>query len=312
MTVSELRLIDSADLQNELQRHAYIANRRALIVSAFIKAPALSWLLSCLEVPDVTVICRWRPDDLLSGASDLEVFDLISNYGGEFRVNNNLHAKAYALDENIIVGSPNLTSKGLGLDDNLNHELSISYKVREQDELVLQKYLRDSTLVNRDIYDDMVTWLQDKPKITPPSVKLTWPASVLPSCKDPTQYIFTFIDFPCLNPEAYISLNGSAQQLNDTTVALGSVEQIRDFDEALTLFKKSSAYKWVCSIMGRGQEMRFGELTAKLHDQFSRDPRPYRPDIKQTVRCLCTWLNSLPEFTVAIPSARSVVVTRLV
>ena len=53
------------------------AKKRVLIVAPFMRSEALSRLLDSIPVgTETTVVTRWRPTDLLAGASDLGVYDL--------------------------------------------------------------------------------------------------------------------------------------------------------------------------------------------------------------------------------------------
>ncbi len=100
------------------------ARDRIIIVSAFIGSEALSRLLQAGGA-DVhkTVYVRWRIDDILSQATDHEIFEVARSYGARLMCNHQLHAKAYIADDIAIVGSANATRPGLGLAKRSNIEL---------------------------------------------------------------------------------------------------------------------------------------------------------------------------------------------
>jgi len=92
------------------------ASKSACIVSPFIKYSALQRVLSSLNSSvSVTVVTRWRLDELAIGVSDLSVFDAC-NARSDCRLLlcDALHAKYFRFDETTLIGSANLTGAGMG------------------------------------------------------------------------------------------------------------------------------------------------------------------------------------------------------
>jgi len=103
------------DLLEELIQHSKTAEKEVLLVAPFIKYRIFRLLIDELD-PSIylTVFTRWRLDEILSGVSDIEIWELIR--GREKSVLNlspNLHAKYYRFDDSIFLGSANLTEKAL-------------------------------------------------------------------------------------------------------------------------------------------------------------------------------------------------------
>ena len=100
------------------------AKRSVLIVAPFIRSEALSRLIGTVPTDvETTVVTRWRLLDLLSGASDLDVYDLAQKFGFSLYVRHDLHAKYFAVDDKCLVGSANVTLTALGWKDPANLEL---------------------------------------------------------------------------------------------------------------------------------------------------------------------------------------------
>ena len=100
------------------------AQRDVLIVAPFIRARALVRLLDrVLPTASITVVTRWRPADLLAGASDLDVFDLAQSRSVRLLLRHDLHAKLFAADDQCLVGSANVTDTALGWRTPANLEL---------------------------------------------------------------------------------------------------------------------------------------------------------------------------------------------
>lgn len=97
----------------------------ALLVSPFVKAAVVERMFAGLpaDVP-VTLVTRWRPEEIASGVSDLEVWDFVQQRdAAELLLEPTLHAKYYRFDDDAFIGSANLTAAGLGWRNPSNIEL---------------------------------------------------------------------------------------------------------------------------------------------------------------------------------------------
>lgn len=103
------------------------ARHELVLTAPFIKVRALEEVLEHARL-DVSVTCitRWRPDEVASGVSDLEVFDtLTKRKGATLLLLPRLHAKYFRADERCLVGSANITARALGWISPPNIELLI-------------------------------------------------------------------------------------------------------------------------------------------------------------------------------------------
>ena len=96
----------------------------AVIVAPYIKVGTLTEVIDQLH-PEVSLECftRWTPLDIQMGASDLDCRTLVVERGGSFRLHNRLHAKYYRFDDQVLVGSANLTAAGLSYPRDGNLEI---------------------------------------------------------------------------------------------------------------------------------------------------------------------------------------------
>ena len=104
------------------------ATDRVIIAAPYIKSSALCRLLEPLSnsVPEFTCITRWLPEDIASGACDLEILDDVARVrGASLMVHPHLHAKYYSNGRQCLVGSANLTAHGLGWHTPSNIELLV-------------------------------------------------------------------------------------------------------------------------------------------------------------------------------------------
>lgn len=112
---------------SQLEELCAQACNEVILVAPFIKAPALARLLSKIP-PHISLKCvtRWRPEEVLAGVSDLEVWTLLEERpGASLWLRPDLHAKYYRADQKCLVGSANLTSTALGWIRQINLELLV-------------------------------------------------------------------------------------------------------------------------------------------------------------------------------------------
>lgn len=105
------------------------AERKVLLVAPFVKVRALQRVLSAIgkEIKDITCVGRLRPEDVVGGATDLAVFDVIAKQpGARLLYHPYLHAKLYRADDRCLVGSANITYRGLGWTTPANLETLVS------------------------------------------------------------------------------------------------------------------------------------------------------------------------------------------
>lgn len=106
-----------------------------LLAAPFIKAQVFERVLRLLEpTRAVRVVTRWRADEVAAGVSDLEVLDIALQRGEtEIWLCNSLHAKYYRTGKRMLVGSANLTGRGLGWHHQPNLELLVSVEPHSAD-----------------------------------------------------------------------------------------------------------------------------------------------------------------------------------
>src|SRR5208283_2581434 len=93
-----------------------------LLIVPFIKLAALQqlhWVQT--KKVRLKVVCKWHPNDLLTGASDIEIFPYLKTVGCELYLNPDIHLKLYVFGSNIAFNtSGNLTLHGLGYSSHPN------------------------------------------------------------------------------------------------------------------------------------------------------------------------------------------------
>ena len=171
------------------------AEKYAVIIAPFIRSEALTKLLD--RIPDgvkTTIVTRWRLSDLLSGASDLGVYDVVRGVNGELLLRSDLHAKLFIADEECLAGSANVTLTALGWRQPANFELLVPIRRGDPCIVEFEKELRAGTVSvtaqQRDRLASALSELGDTYR-TPQSVEAgeevygVLPANWIPSVRKP-------------------------------------------------------------------------------------------------------------------------------
>lgn len=93
------------------------AREDVFIAAPFIKVNVLKMVLEVIQVSacNITVVTRWKAEEIAAGVSDLEVYDLVAaSNNTRLLLHPCLHAKYYRIDGRCLIGSANLTAKALG------------------------------------------------------------------------------------------------------------------------------------------------------------------------------------------------------
>ena len=105
------------------------ATNRVVIAAPYIKSTTIRRLLNNIPdtVSELACVTRWLPGDIVSGVCDLEIFDDVMRVqGGRLLVHPHLHAKYYSNGQKTLVGSANLTARGLGWRTPANVEILVA------------------------------------------------------------------------------------------------------------------------------------------------------------------------------------------
>lgn len=257
-------------------------------MSAFATVVGLTEILDAVP-PGVSrkeLHVRWRADDLLSGASDLSVYDEARSRGFAVFMHPALHAKFMLSDRrDLIVGSANFTGRGLGIGDAVNIEVGISSTVDRSELPTLLAILSESILITPALFARIRAFVEGS----------------LPQSR-------SNLDF-----DQALKLELASQAIGLWVKDLplggqppGGVDGVEDSDiELELLFANSKCARWLRrELTSRNGQAYFGELTAALHAALLEDPLPYRTEVKRLTLNMMNWAAVLlpEEFGLDVPS----------
>jgi len=303
------RILSGNDISKEIQRNSTQTNVRAYIASAYCRSYAFNQHVSNISnsVSDKKIVVRWQARDLVSGASDLELYKEVKSFGWTLYINQDLHAKAYLFDDVGIIGSANLTTRGLeGFPPKGNHEISILTSEIKPLEQWFDELIDNSVAIDDEIFYSILSDIEEsaqEPAQTILNNKSFSPQTMNLLAKHQFSIVYTHDLFWTNSPSELIDTGGVYNNNPDIKHDLHLLNLpvgFTDFD-LQNKFKRSAAYNWLEKTVR--QEMYFGELTAALHSALSDDPAPYRKEVKKLTANLLSWFDNLAndEFVVDRP-----------
>src|SRR5689334_127963 len=154
----------TSDLYAHFTDFVVAARERVHIIAPFIRVEALNVILRGVTLQDVTVITTWATKDILTGASDLDVYPYLRSRGWRLYLHPGLHAKLLISDsESAIVTSANITKPGLGLAEQSNVECASKIgPLTFGERLWLMNLVRASLLVNDEYFLAFKRYLKNK------------------------------------------------------------------------------------------------------------------------------------------------------
>lgn len=279
-------LLFSDEIKNQLECELKRAENDIQIISAYCKKAAIQFVDDCILnlMQRKRLMVRFSFADIVSGASDLEVYEFCRNNGWELYMRLDLHAKTYIFDKlRCIIGSANLTSRGVNLMEESNYEIAFLSTISGDEISRIDMLFDDAVRVDDDLYKTLTECANRHNAGS--HVKNDWDESILQLFDTKVDVLFTY-DFPnCdslsnLKPD---SLDFLAVPPGWTTATLKKA------------FMKCNAYRWLKSVLEQKEnnEIYFGELSALVHNVIINDPKPYRKEVKELQANLLNWIVEL-------------------
>jgi len=309
-------LLDGKEFSDELVSSLKKAKETVIIISAFIKSDALLHLAAQTDLvskKNVLIVARWQKRDIIAGASDVNVFNLCSQKGWRFGISQQMHGKVFCIDdEEIFLGSANLTRRGLQFGLIGNHEFGTRIPAAAADMTKLKSFIDSEVrLIDQRLFSLIVNEIEECPTDYLASSDPSWSNSLMQQLNSPVKFLWVN-ELPRTKPQAILFLQVS------NSAALSDCELFGiDFDrisrrELSLCFKSSRVYKWLVAKLKDAEELYFGELTRALHSALLDDPKPYRMEVKDAVANIYAWAELCDDiFEVTRPRHSQLIALRV-
>jgi hypothetical protein len=296
-----MKFIHGVALDQRLGHFCQEAKNRVVFVSAYTRNEAFLRFAGQLD-PDLNMekilVTRWGFSDLVSGASDLDVYRTASELGWTVYLQPNLHAKLYIMDNMMLLGSANMTLSGFQLKNGLgNIEACVEDSLDPEVEGWVQRLVRSSVELDDVLFKKMENEVQSCPREAQPGAG-GFSREISDALKRKPEYgaVFTkdFIWSPEISMLLSVDIELQHRKEIEHDAELLDVAHPANYEELKTAFLLSQGWSWLSS--NASQPVYFGELTERLHDALEDDPKVYRKTVKQLLQNLLAWSQALcPE-----------------
>ncbi len=292
-------LLNTETFRNLLGNALENSSKSVIILSAYVKKIGINWLKKKIGDKNIkcTIVTRWNKSDLAQGSSDLECYTLAKSNGWTFRVLQDLHAKVMLVDnDNLFIGSPNLTGKGMSLVPVSNEELGIKVKVLNEDLKIINQLVDDAAIVNDDIVNELKEWQKNLPKIEKPKIP-NFPNSVENTFKEKFDKLWVN-NFPWCEISYLLNNLGKKEDIIVHDLELFGLLGVKHSNLEKDLkenFLQSKIFHWLINRLKKeeNKEIYFGRLSSIIHECLVDDPKPYRQDVKLLQANLYSYIKYL-------------------
>ena len=274
---------------------------KVTIISAYLTCSAVKLLLDSLnKEATCRVVVRARPQDILSGATDIRAIRLLYDNGICCHINRSLHAKLYVINNiKAYIGSSNFTSNGLKISSYGNLELSTLIDINLKELELINEIINDSILITNSVLLNLELYVEEKKTIKINDCNDEWWDAVL-NINTYNKKLGLFIaDLPWCSLD---EKNADEDILHDNDMfSFTAIENIR-----IKRFISSKIYLFIKYMMKENnlKYVYFGQVTEWVHSSLKDDIVPYRAEIKNYVSNLYTYIAHLAkdEFLVDRPN----------
>jgi hypothetical protein len=257
-------------------RERCISSRKSIrLFSAFIKRDAIEWMSQNIRSDvDVCVMSRWRLNDILSGVSDLSVYQYCRSRGWRFGIDLNLHAKTYIFDgTHVLIGSSNITNSAFGLARKSNNEIGVAITPIIEDLSKLSAIESNAFWLDDETFSEIEACVTSEIDGGSDTLSAEWPSELMVKITCPIETLWV-MDLPQMPSSLAVGTIGGEQSLRSE-------------------FLNSRVYSWIIRNLETEDHTytNFGWLTSKLHDALIDDPKPFRKNVKDYVSYLFDWIE---------------------
>lgn len=294
-----MKILFDKECRKELGKSLRGAHCSVYIMSAFLKKHALEWFYNQIKNNhdiQVTIVARWKLQDLLTTASDLSAYEFARDHGWKFVVNSNMHYKIYLIDNEILfLGSSNLTQKGLHLDIDGNDEANVKITPTPTDIFRLKNYVKRCCLINDELYQEMREFVEQQDQVEKkPAIK--WPKKVQQQLLLNAHDI-RLDDLLFNSPSSLKDTQRDDREHDFLLLGLTPDNDLGDLDLLTNNFLQLPMWQWLIHTVSESEHeyVKFGEISEKLHNILSRNEtkRIYRKDVAVYLSNLFEWIKYL-------------------
>lgn len=160
-------MVWTSDIGLRLKKFLSSARSRIFIVCPFIQKHALEYLLGEVAPYTIIVVTRWNLPDIISGASDIGVYPYLRERKIPLLIHPRLHMKLIVADNNVVMMTANISTRGLGLGSPCNLECAREPERVESTYMeALAQALHDGSVVNDEYFKALSAYVSQHCSLT--------------------------------------------------------------------------------------------------------------------------------------------------
>ena len=287
----------------------------------YVKTSVLEALLENTK-GRVVLVTTWNPSDMLSGASDLSVYQFCMNNGIALYVNENMHLKVYSVGlESAILATGNISQRGLMPGGNYEAAAKIE-RLTNEDRLFFSHIRNEARLVDDNMYEKLMDWynknkteIPELPRlsdIVPESKKDDFSVASLPMTSSVDVLVSGYAKMshglePSENKETAACI---FHDLATYSIPMG-LSDIEFRQELSNRFFDHPFIQRMAKFIS--PEAYFGRLKEWIQNNCTDVPIPSRREITGNVQVLLEWFVELGDgrYVVDVPGKRSQRIRRI-
>ena len=254
-----MRLLNTYEAKQIIAEEVSNANEHLQIISAFCKISALEFIDEKIKnsLKTKKLMVRFLLTDILQGACDFQLYEYCKSHGWQMYIRFDLHAKTYVFDrKRCILGSANLTNKGLGLGLQRNYELSSFAEVDDSELAKLDKLFDDAILMTDQLFEIMKQEYEEaKRENNKKFVEQKWSCIVERQFSPRIEPLFTY-DFPNVSKPDFEDID---------SFEFLELSHIHTKEEAREAFRWSKSFLWLYNTQFYGLIMVFYAFLSDRH-----------------------------------------------
>src|SRR5690606_30332308 len=289
------------NLFNDL--NCYLASsKRVTIYCPYIKLNTIKHIIDNIHCKIEKIIVRWHSIDLVSSASDLDLYIYLKEKGIPLFRNPRLHLKAF-VDNNkrAFIGSANISQRALNYPETTNYNYELGVIVNDltiADRLYFNMIETESTLITDEIYNQLESQLAKAQLAFPKEPNINFEVtcgdkdfliSSLPMSYDIETLIKVYEE---QNSEDETELNCALHDLALYNIPLG-LERAKLVELLKTSFFKRPFIRAFLENLDSQGEIYFGRAKEWVQKNCKDVPIPRKWQITTNIQILFRWIVEL-------------------
>lgn len=297
-------ILSTEEFRSRAESRALKTTESLDILSGFIKSSAVGWISEHIDSNvNVRLVGRFSPSDILKESSDLDVYLRCKELGWTIGILNNLHSKVFIFDKkSILLGSANLTMRGLSLGEYGNIELGTEVTPTDKDLSRIDNMLNNVTWLNDDLYNLMKLELDNFDRNLIDSESFDWSIDLKEKLNPKIKNLWVD-DLLFTKPYEFINsiekLNNNKDISNEDVyhdLKLLNIDISKTITNDLIIkgYLNSKSFNWLENLLKDNIEheyKNFGWITQNLHNTLLDNPAPSRGGVKSLVGNLFEWVQ---------------------